>query len=62
LRYENEIPKGAIKLYYGENDTNKPSENWFENHAVNFEFLKNKEHNFYTETDFVSSICNEILK
>jgi hypothetical protein len=62
LRYENEIPNGAIKVYYGENDNNKPSHNWFENHAIDFEIIKNKEHDFYTEKEFTSSICKEILK
>jgi hypothetical protein len=62
LRYENEIPNGTIKLYYGENDINKPSENWFEKHSINFEIVKNKEHDFYTEKDFAASIYKEILK
>ena len=62
LRYENEIPNGAIKLYYGENDSNTPSENWFEKQALDFEIIKNKEHNFYIEKYFATSICKEILK
>jgi pimeloyl-ACP methyl ester carboxylesterase len=62
LRYENEIPNGAIKGYFGENDNNKPSNNWFENHAIDFEIIKNKEHSFYTQKDFATSICKEILK
>jgi len=62
LRYEDEIPNGAIKLYYGENDINKPNTNWFEKHSINFEIIKNKEHDFYTEKEFTNSICNEILK
>ena len=62
LRYENEIPIGAIKLYYGENDSNKPSDDWFEKYSIDFEIIKDKEHSFYAEKDFVISICNEILK
>jgi pimeloyl-ACP methyl ester carboxylesterase len=62
LRYENEIPNGIIKLYYGENDSNKPSNDWFEKYSIDFEIIKNKEHSFYTEKDFATSICNEILK
>jgi pimeloyl-ACP methyl ester carboxylesterase len=62
LRYENEIPNGAIKLYYGENDSNTPSNNWFEKHSIDFEIIKNKEHSFYAEKDFATSICKEILK
>jgi hypothetical protein len=48
LRYENEIPNGIIKLYYGENDTNKPSNDWFGKYSIDLEIIKNKEHNFYT--------------
>jgi esterase/lipase len=62
LRYENEIPNGIIKLYYGENDSNTPSDDWFEKYSIDFEIIKNKEHSFYTEKDFATSICNEILK
>jgi hypothetical protein len=62
LRYEKEVPKGVIKLYYGENDNHKPNSNWFENYAVDFEIIKNNEHAFYTEKECTTSICNEILK
>jgi pimeloyl-ACP methyl ester carboxylesterase len=62
LRYENEIPNGAIKLYYGENDSNIPSNNWFAKHSIDFEIIKNKEHDFYAEEDFATSICEEVLK
>lgn len=62
LRYEDEIPNGAIKLYYGENDSNKPSNDWFEKHSIDFEIIKNKEHDFYTKNDSSTLICNEILK
>jgi pimeloyl-ACP methyl ester carboxylesterase len=61
LRYEEHIPDGVIKLYYGENDINKPSSIWFEKHTLNFKIIKNKGHNLYTQNEFVTSICNEIL-
>jgi len=61
LRFEEEIPNGVINLYYGENDINRPSDNWFEKHSINFEIIKNKEHNFYTQKEYATSICNEIL-
>jgi hypothetical protein len=62
LRYENEIPNGIIKLYYGENDSNKPSDDWFGKYSIDFEIVKNKEHDFYTEKECITSICMEILK
>jgi hypothetical protein len=62
LRYEDKIPSGTIQLYYGENDSNKPSNDWFEKHSIDFEIIKNKEHDFYTEKESADSICAEILK
>jgi hypothetical protein len=62
LRYEVKIPNGVIKLYYGENDSNKPSKDWFEKHSIDFEIIKNREHDFYTEKDCTTLICDEILK
>ena len=62
LRYEDEIPRAAIKLYYGDNDNHKPNHNWFEKHSIDFEIIKNKNHDFYTEKECTTLICNEILK
>lgn len=62
LRYEVEIPNGAIKLYYGEKDSNKPNNDWFEKHSIAFEIIKDKGHNFYTEKEYTTPICNKILK
>ncbi|PJJ10621.1 hypothetical protein CLU83_4071 [Flavobacterium sp. 1] len=62
LRCEDKIPNGAIKLYYGENDSNIPNKNWLQTHSIDFEIIKNKEHDFYTEKEFADSICAEILK
>jgi hypothetical protein len=62
LRYEDKIPSGTIQLYYGEKDCNKPSNAWFEKHSIDFEIIKNKEHDFYTEKESADSICVEILK
>lgn len=60
LRYENEIPNAIVKLYYGENDTNRPNDALMKKWSVDFEILKNKEHRFYAEKDFIASICSEI--
>ena len=62
LRYEDRNPKGIIKLYYGENDIHKPSNDWFKKHSIDFEIIKNKNHDFYTEKECTTLICNEILK
>lgn len=62
LRYENKIPSRTIKLYYGENDSHKPSPDWFEKQSIHFEIIKNKQHDFYIEKECTTLICNEILK
>jgi pimeloyl-ACP methyl ester carboxylesterase len=62
LRYENEIPTCKLKLYYGETDSNKPSEDWFEKLSIDFEIIKYKEHSFYKEITFIQLLCSEILK
>jgi hypothetical protein len=62
LRFENEIPNCKLKLYYGENDSNKPSENWFKKLSIEFDIIKNKEHSFYSEKEFATLICAEISK
>ncbi|OOG71850.1 alpha/beta hydrolase [Flavobacterium sp. A45] len=62
LRYEDKTPNGIIKLYYGENDSNIPNNDWFETLSIDFEIIKNMEHDFYTEIDCTTLICNEILK
>jgi len=62
LRYENEIPKSILKLYFAENDNYKPTNDWFEKHSIDIEIIKNKEHDFYTDIDCATLICEEILK
>ncbi|MNE20864.1 hypothetical protein D3C80_1140070 [compost metagenome] len=62
LRYETKVPDCNIRLYFGERDSSKPDKDWFEKHAIDFEILKNKEHDFYTEKDCTTSICKAFLK
>ncbi|MNP94502.1 hypothetical protein D3C85_70400 [compost metagenome] len=62
LRYETKVPDCKIRLYFGERDNNRPSKDLFEKHSIDFEILKNKEHDFYTEKDCTTSICKAFLK
>lgn len=62
LRYETEIPSCRIKLYFGEEDINKPSPDWFEKYCVSYEIYSKKKHEMYLESDFAKKICEEILK
>jgi hypothetical protein len=60
LRYETTKPSGNLKLYYGEDDSSKPSKEWFENLSVDFEILKNKDHKMYSEKGVAVQLCMEI--
>jgi dienelactone hydrolase len=62
LRYETKVPDCKVRLYFGERDSSKPSKDWFEKHSIDFEIIKSKEHDFYTEKDCTTSICKSFLK
>jgi hypothetical protein len=62
LRHENQIPSTVVKLFYGKNDTNRPSATWLESHTLDFEIIKNKDHNFYVDKENVALLCDRILK
>lgn len=47
LRKEIIKPKGEISLYFGEEDKFKPNEEWLKKMELNYEIIKNKEHEFY---------------
>lgn len=61
LRYENQTPDCNIKLYFGENDFNKPDSEWFLKLKVAVEFLTNQEHQLYLKNEMVLLICNDIV-
>lgn len=62
LRYETQVPDCKIKLYFGQDDINKPDASWFEKHQIDFETVENKNHQLYLEKDFIHLICDEVLK
>lgn len=62
LRYETKTPKCKTTLFYGENDTHKPDANWFKNLKIRPVFLKNQNHNMYSNPKVINAICNTILK
>lgn len=62
LRFETQLPNCTIKLYFGENDVNKPRAEWFSDFEISKQIFKNEEHNLYLKKENVVVICNEILK
>lgn len=60
LRFETEVPKCEIKLYFGENDLNKPIYKWFSDLKTPNTILQGQNHDFYKKEENASLICNEI--
>lgn len=61
LRKETEKPESNIKLYFGENDEYKPTEEWFENMKLEYEIFIDKGHQVYCETEFTKQLCEKII-
>lgn len=62
LRYETKVPNCKIRLFFGEKDTNKPDEDWFNKPRIAYEIIQDKGHNVYSESSFTRRICDEILR
>lgn len=62
LRYETEAPNCEIKLFFGDQDSNKPSSNWFLDLKIPAEILQYQNHQLYLEEKNATAICAEILK
>ncbi len=61
LRFENEKPASDIQLIYGDNDLNKPSNDWFEKLNINAEIVENASHDFYKESKLIPSIVTRFI-
>ncbi|REH52537.1 hypothetical protein C7448_103272 [Tenacibaculum gallaicum] len=60
LRYEIEKNKGKIVLYYGEKDTYKPNNSWFEKMEVDYRIIPKKVHEMYKEEEFAERLCLQV--
>jgi pimeloyl-ACP methyl ester carboxylesterase len=60
LRFETEIPNCKIKLYFGENDRNKPNAEWFSDLNVSNYVFENQEHQLYLIEKNTVVICSEL--
>ncbi|KAA1245265.1 alpha/beta hydrolase [Aquimarina sp. RZ0] len=61
LRYELETPNCKVKCYFGAEDKNIPDRDWFQKRRIKPIIYKEKNHQLYTDTDFMHRICNEII-
>jgi len=62
LRYELNKPVCEINLIYGEQDSFKPSKEWFENMNLGCNIIKGFGHEIYCDDKNTSSLCAEIKK
>lgn len=62
LRYELSKPTCEINLVYGDEDSFKPSSQWFEKMNVNYNLLKDVGHDLYSQEHFSVGICDEIKR
>lgn len=60
LRYETEAPNCEIKLYFGENDPNKPHDKWFIDLKISNTIHQGQGHDFYKKEENTSLISKEI--
>jgi hypothetical protein len=63
LRYEIDFPENCkVHLYFGDQDSFVPNQNWFAKKKIKFTILKEKKHQMYIEEDFKILLCKEILE
>ena len=61
LRYETTVPNCESMLFFGDGDSNKPNTDWFAKTKLPFEIIKNKNHDLYSDGDFIRKLCEMIL-
>lgn len=62
LRFENDKPLCEIDLFYGENDTFKPENDWYNRLDLEKKILYNEVHDFYRNRENAINICDEIIR
>ena len=61
LRYETIKPNCKLKLYFGENDQNKPLAIWSKTLNIDLEIVENEDHEMYKNHDFAIKFCSELI-
>ena len=61
IRHETTLPNTSIKLYYGEQDSYKPSPDWFSRLNLNGTIIPNLGHQLYTDETFIKQLCESMV-
>ncbi|MDT0553789.1 alpha/beta hydrolase [Urechidicola vernalis] len=61
LRMETLKPNCKIELFYGEKDSDAPSNNWFQLMELNYTSIRNAAHTFYKEKEHIDIIVNRLI-
>lgn len=62
LRYETEKPLAKTELFYGEKDTFKPNEKWFQQIKIKENNYLNERHELYLKKEIAEDICKTIIE
>ncbi|WP_062055210.1 hypothetical protein [Aquimarina longa] len=60
LRYETNKPKNKVELYFGENDSYKPTSKWFNSMNIPTTIIPQKKHDIYTNPEFAMQLSIKI--
>ncbi|WP_394750697.1 alpha/beta fold hydrolase [Spongiimicrobium salis] len=61
LRMEEELIKTPVTLMYGENDSNRPTQEWADNLETSMELIPNFGHELYTDEKIIQKVCKDLL-
>jgi predicted esterase len=61
LRKETQKPNCKIEVYFGKNDSHRPSENWKLLSSLESKIIAEVGHEFYKEDDFIKSFSLEFI-
>lgn len=61
LRYEKQHPNCKVNLFYAENDTYKPNEEWFTELQIEMNIYEEQDHYFYSDKEIVIEVCKIII-
>ena len=51
-----------VEIYFGELEEHGPSKDWFDSKGLTSKIIKKKGHQIYKDEDFISEICDHLIK
>ncbi|NNK19186.1 MAG: hypothetical protein HKP49_08550 [Maribacter sp.] len=61
IRFENKKPSIPISLVYGEKDSKRPTDNWFNKMSLEKELIPNVGHELYADEKVIKKVCHDLL-